>query len=95
VWYLLQSLIVSAVIWSDIHYQWTEPQAAFLIAVFCAFAATALLGDLIRFLRWLLTWKRWKRSAAPMNQPTAPHPASRAIGTQQAASRTRTARRLR
>jgi hypothetical protein len=53
VWYLFQSMIMFAVIGSNIHYQWGEPYAVAGIAVFCAFAATALLGDLIRLLHRL------------------------------------------
>jgi hypothetical protein len=72
-WYLLQGSIVFAVIWSDIRYHWSPEPSGAVFIVFCAFAATALLGDLFRFLRWLLKWKRSTkpRWAPPRRPPIA------------------------
>ena len=55
-WHLLQIVIVYAVMASNFHWQWTpNPYIAGLLAVVAAFAVTALLGDLIRWARRLLT----------------------------------------
>jgi hypothetical protein len=53
-WYLLQGLIFFAVCGSNIRWHWSDNYIVVnSLALFCAFAATALLGDLFRFLRWL------------------------------------------
>jgi hypothetical protein len=53
-WYLLQGTIFVAVAGSNGAWHWTpNPYVANGLALFCAFAVTALLGDLFRFLRWL------------------------------------------
>ena len=51
-WKLLQLAIVFAVLLSNAEYQWTpNGYVAGGLAVFAAFAATVLLGDLFRLLR--------------------------------------------
>jgi hypothetical protein len=53
-WYLLQGTIWFAVVGSNIQWHWSDNYIVTNgLALFCAFAATALLGDLFRFLRWL------------------------------------------
>ena len=60
-WYILQGLIMFAVIGSNIHWQWTpNPYVAGTLGAVAAFVTTALLGDLIGLLRRLR-----KRSTKP------------------------------
>lgn len=52
-WKLFQLAIVFAVLISNAEYHWTpNSYVAGGLAVFAAFAATVLLGDLFRLLRW-------------------------------------------
>jgi hypothetical protein len=52
-WRLLQIAVFGAVIASNIEYQWTpNGYVAGLLAVFAAFAVTALLGELFRLVGW-------------------------------------------
>jgi hypothetical protein len=59
-WFLIQSSIIFAVMASNIRYKWTpNPYVAGLVAAGAAFAATALLNE-------LLTWaRRYQTSARP------------------------------
>lgn len=52
-WKLFQLLVFFAVAFTGIYYEWT-PNGLVLgvVAATCAFAATVLLGDLFRLLRW-------------------------------------------
>jgi hypothetical protein len=52
-WKLLQISIFTAVLMSNVHYQWTpNGYVAGVVAFFCAFGTTVLLGDLFRFIGW-------------------------------------------
>lgn len=54
-WRLLQAAIFFGVVWSNGVYQWTpNGLVAGIVAFFCAFGATVLLGDLFRFLSWTI-----------------------------------------
>lgn len=52
-WKLFQIVVFFGVAFTGIHYRWT-PNGLVLsaVAALCAFAATVLLGDLFRLLRW-------------------------------------------
>ncbi len=52
-WKLLQLSVFVAVLSSNGYYHWTPNGfAAAVVAFFCAFGATVLLGDMFRFLAW-------------------------------------------
>jgi hypothetical protein len=53
-WKLFQLTVFLAVGFTGIYYEWTPNGLVLsLVAGFCAFGATVLLGDLFRLLRWL------------------------------------------
>jgi hypothetical protein len=52
VWYLLQGLIIFAVVGSNIHWQWADnTYAVSFLGVVAAYVATALLNNLLEALR--------------------------------------------
>lgn len=52
-WKLLQISIFLAVSFTGIYYEWTPNGLVLgIVAATCAFAATALLGDFFRLVRW-------------------------------------------
>ncbi len=52
-WRLLQLSVFLAVSFTGIYYEWTPNGLVLgLVAATCAFAATVLLGDFFRLVRW-------------------------------------------
>ena len=52
-WKLLQISVFLAVSFTGIYYQWTPNGLVLgIVAATCAFAATVLLGDFFRLVRW-------------------------------------------
>ncbi len=52
-WNLLQITVFLAVSFTGIYYEWTPNGFVLgLVSATCAFAATVLLGDLFRLIRW-------------------------------------------
>lgn len=52
-WSLLQITVFLAVSFTGIYYEWTPNGLVLgIVAATCAFAATVLLGDLFRLIRW-------------------------------------------
>lgn len=52
-WKLLQIVVFFAVSFTGIYYQWTPNGLVLgIVAATCAFAATVLLGDFFRLVRW-------------------------------------------
>lgn len=52
-WKLLQLVVFLAVSFTGIYYQWTPNGLVLgLVAGFCAFGVTVLLGDFFRLIRW-------------------------------------------
>jgi len=52
-WKLLQISVFLAVSFTGIYYEWTPNGLVLgIVAATCAFAATVLLGDLFRLVRW-------------------------------------------
>jgi hypothetical protein len=52
-WKLLQLTVFLAVSFTGIYYEWTPNGLVLgIVAATCAFAATVLLGDFFRLVRW-------------------------------------------
>lgn len=52
-WKLLQLVVFLSVSFTGIYYEWTPNGLVLgIVAATCAFAATVLLGDLFRLIRW-------------------------------------------
>lgn len=52
-WKLFQLVVFFGVAFTGVYYQWTPNGVVLgIVAATCAFAATVLLGDLFRLLRW-------------------------------------------
>ena len=52
-WKLLQFTVFAAVLFANVHWQWTPNGfVAGTLAAFCAFAVTALLSEFFRLMSW-------------------------------------------
>jgi hypothetical protein len=52
-WKLLQLVVFLSVYFTGIYYEWTPNGLVLgIVATTCAFAATVLLGDFFRLVRW-------------------------------------------